>query len=1219
MQKNAPEDGYAIRVGTCIEKHDYLIKFLRVMRIITFFMMAFCVHVSATGLSQTVTLRGENLSIKEVFSTIERQTDYVVLYTEESVNVRGRFHVAAQDMPLLQFLETVLAGQALDYEIKNKTIIIVPSPTFMGSARSGAPESGNKRRPEHSNTLLQQPVTGTIADASGKPLSGATITVKGTNRKALSDNRGRFSVLASSGETLVFTSVGFTSREIPVEAATQLGVIGLEASTSDLDEVNVVAYGETTRRETTGSVSVVKGADLAGVPSSNLANLLQGRVAGMDITNISGSPGGGGMSITIRGYNSLDVEQGRRFSNPLWVVDGVPLNSFTSPVTGTNMLADINPDMIESIQILKDASSASLYGSRAANGVIIVTTKKGQQNQKAQFSANVSQTYSVLPQLPTVTIGNAERQLRMQAFRNYPQAYLDLNDMRYKYPTSLLESYLNPTGQYDYFFDANPSTDNGMYFQDSLNTFYNNATNFFPMYYETGKVTNANVQTYGGSQNMTYGIGLGYYQEDGVLKGSGFERIDLNSNMNVQPVQKFNVDLRFNASLTNRKRGEKAAPYLGMPSPIIETVPGDPYELSSLYPGEGSVVWSDILEKLSGTQEKNRSVRLRSNFKLSYDILSGLVASSSLAADYAVHRRNYFQPSYLNESGYSRSVGETGVDLMVLNENLLSWKKTINDHHNFNIVAGFSYQYDQVEYNGGHGENSPSDKIYYVRPGFPTLGERTYDYGWGSFTEMVAFQNYLSDMQEKALLSYFSRFEYNYKRKYLLAASFRRDGSSVFGANNKWGTFPSIAAGWSFSEERVVKENVPWLSFGKFRASWGKSGMHFAQNYLALGIMRSGQWPYQGGGVLVPETGEGLYNNNLTWEETDQYDFGVDLDLFDHRLTITSDYYYRYTDRMLMPIRLPGTYNGYWAQWRNAAAVSNEGVELLVNYEVIRKPSLFWKVTVNGARNWNRFEKSYNLKDVTAEQALTNSRWIIGQPLNGIYGFRTQGYVNYQDDLPIYYNAAGISSYYGRYPGVYLRPGDYAFVDVNQDGELSYNHDDHVYLGSALPVFTGGIGTEFRWKHVDLNMLFSYQVGRHIINSMPINAIRTDAVSYFIHPLLINLPQTTFWQAPGDDADYAPVQFDANKEIYSSYIDRYAERVNWMRLKTLTLGYNLPERFSRHLGMAQLRFFASGENLLLWTNYSGLDPETVDISTGYDEGKNYPMARRFTFGLTFKF
>ncbi len=1185
------------------------------MRIATFLIVAFCVHVSAKGLSQTITLKGDRVSFKDVFSAIEDQTEYVVLYTEEATNNGISLQVAAQDMPLLQFLDVYVTGQRLGYEIKNKTIVILPrAPTPPVDA---AIRDGLSGRP---NALLpQQPYMGAVSDASDKPLPGATITVKGTNRKVVSDNRGRFSITAAPGQALVITSIGFAPREVPVGSSLQLGVISLEATTSDLDEVNVVAYGETTRRETTGSVSVVKGADLAGIPSANLSNLLQGRVAGMDITNISGSPGGGGISITIRGYNSLDVEQGRRFSNPLWVVDGVPLNSFTSPVTGTNMLADINPDMIESIQILKDASSASLYGSRAANGVIIVTTKKGQHNQKAQFSANVSQTYGILPRLPTVTIGNAERHLRMQAFRNFPQAYLDLDDMRYKYPTSLLESYQNPTGKYDYFFDVNPSTGNGMYFQDSLNTFYNNATNFFPMYYETGKVTNANVQTYGGSQNMTYGIGLGYYKEDGVLKGSGFERIDLNSNMNVQPVQKFNVDLRFNASLTNRKRGEKAAPYLGMPSPIIETVPGDPYELSSLYPGEGSAVWDDILEKLSGTQEKNRSVRLRSNFKLSYDIIPGLVASSSLAADYAVHRRNYFQPSYLNESGYSRSVGETGVDLMVLNENLLSWKKAINDHHNFNVVAGFSYQYDQVEYNGGHGENSPSDKIYYVRPGFPTLGERTYDYGWGSFTEMVAFQNYLSDMQEKALLSYFSRFEYNYKRKYLLAASFRRDGSSVFGANNKWGTFPSIAGGWSFSEESFVSENAPWLSFGKFRASWGKSGMHFAQNYLALGIMRSGQWPYQGGGVLVPETGEGLYNDNLTWEETDQYDFGIDLDLFDHRLTITADYYYRYTDRMLMPIRLPGTYNGYWAQWRNAAAVSNEGVELLVNYEVVRKPDLFWKVTVNGARNWNRFEKSYNQKDVTAEQALTNSRWIIGQPLNGIYGFRTQGYVNSQDDLPIYYNAAGISSYFGRYPGVYLRPGDYAFVDVNQDGELSYNHDDHVYVGSALPVFTGGIGTEFRWKQFDLNMLFSYQVGRHIINSMPINAVRTDATDYFIHPLLINLPQTTFWQTPGDDADYAPVQFDANKEIYNSYIDRYVERVNWMRLKTLTMGYNLPDRMARYLNMAQLRFFASGENLFLWTNYSGLDPETVDISTGYDEGKNYPMARRFTFGLTFKF
>ena len=530
----------------------------------------------------------------------------------------------------------------------------------------------------------------------------------------------------------------------------------------------------------TGAVSVIKADEIKGIPSPSIANLLQGRVAGMDITNMSGAPGGGGTAIVIRGYNSLDVEQNRRYSNPLWVVDGVPLNSFTSPITGTNLLADINPDMIESIQVLKDASSAAIYGSRAANGVIIVTTKKGRQNQDATFSVNISQSWNILPELPTVTIGKGERDFRLNTLKNRPSvAYLDPVTKRYKYPESNREVFDTKKGSYDYFFTPTSHNSDELVLQDSLNSFYNNATNFFPIYYEKGKITNANIQTYGGSDRMYYGIGLGYYDESGVLKGTGFNRIDLNANMNVVPVRKLNVDLRLNATLTNRKRGEKTE---GMGSaPIVETVPGDPYELSSLNPGKGSVVWNDVLEKLKGTKEKNRSVRIRTNFKIGYDIFDGLNLSTSLAADYSIHRRNYFQPSYLDEHGFSQTVGETGINLMVLNENLLTYQKTIKEDHNINFVAGFSYQYDQVEYNGGSAQNSPSDKIYYSRPGFPVLGELNY----GNYSQTVAFQRYLSDMEEKTLVSYFGRLEYNYRKKYLLSASFRRDGSSVFGKNNK--------------------------------------------------------------------------------------------------------------------------------------------------------------------------------------------------------------------------------------------------------------------------------------------------------------------------------------------------------------------------------------------------------------------------------------------------
>lgn len=1180
-----------------------LIQILRIMRITTILIIMTMMQASATTFAQKITLSEKNTPLGKVFIKISRQTGYDFWVNGDMLSRAKPVSIIAKDAELVDVLREIFNDQPLGYTLSENLVTV----TFKRQSFSGRIERNISKEIE---------VRGRVLDQNGNPLSQASVKVEGIAKAYLTDRNGTFLIpRVRENAIITITYVGF--KPLEVKAVADLGELRLTIKENNLDEVNVVAYGTTTRREATGSLSTVKAKDFAGNPSSSIANLLQGRVAGLDVTNISGSPGSGGIALTIRGYNSLDVEQGRRFSNPLWVVDGVPLNSFTSPVTGTNLLADLNPEMIESIQVLKDASAASLYGSRAANGVVIVTTKKGKKDQPANFSVNLSKSYNILPRLPTVTTGNAERDLRLAALRNNPRAYLDPLTQRYRYPSNYLDVYRNPTTALrDYFERGVPSESDGNFLQDSLNTFYNNSTNFFPAYYETGQVTNANIQAYGGAKNMNYGIGLGYFGESGVLKGSGYERIDLNSTLNVSPKDKFHIDLSFNASLTNRKRGEKTNS-IGA-SPIIETVPGDPFKLSSLYPGEGSSVWNNVLERISKIKEDNRSVRLRSNFRLSYDILPSLAVSTSLAADYAVHRRNSFTPSYLNENGYSRSIGETGVNLLALNENLLTYKKLIDNSHAISLIAGVSYQYDQEEYNGASADNSPSDEIYYARPGFPLFAQRTVTGLLGqSFTETAVFQAYQSDMQEKALFSYFSRFEYNYKQRYLLSASFRRDGSSVFGTNNQWGTFPSLALGWSFSEEPFIKKRMPWLNFGKFRASWGRSGMHFSQNYLALGIMKAGALPHENKGVLVPQIGDGLYNEDLSWEETDQLDFGIDIDLFNNRLGITSDYYYRYTDKMLMAVRLPGNYNGYQAQWRNAAAVSNQGIELLVNYELFRKPNLAWKITLNGARNWNRFEKSNNGRDVTSDQVLTNSQWVIGKPLSGIYAFRSRGFIGSQDEVPIYYNTGGVSSYYGAAPINYFKPGDYGLVDVNGDGVLT-TAGDAVYVGSALPVFSGGLGSELRHRNLELNLLFSYQLGRHIVNALPMESLRTNDQN-LEHPLLMDIRRARFWRKPGDDAQYVPTQFDSGSGLYSPMIDRFVEKVNWLKLKSVTLRYHLPASMVKRLKMEGIQIFASSENVFTLTNYSGLDPETVNISSGIDPGTNYPLARRFTCGLTLKF
>ncbi len=1141
---------------------------------------------------QSVSLDVENISAMDLFMIIQKQTGYSFVFDPKYSDKLGRITLKTKGESLDKVLDKILKNKGLSYVVTRNVISIVP-----------VDEAGKQ-------ISRRKTIKGKVKDKKGAALAGCTVRVKGGSEGAATDVSGNYSFdMSFQGDAVLeFTFIGYKKREIRITAKTLFPlVVTLEEEVSELDESIVVAYGNTTRRKATGAVSVVKSEELKDIPAVSIEGLLQGRVAGMDITQVSGAPGGGGAAVTIRGYNSLDVEQGRRFSNPLWVVDGVPMYSFVSPVTGTNMLADLNPDMIESVQVLKDASSAALYGSRAANGVIVVTTKKGKKNQKATFSSNVSYTYSFLPELPTVTTGRAERLFRLYQAKNNFKAYYDPKTNSMKYPESLREQYDNhgEGARFDGNFEPDPgfNQSNGSMFQDSLNSFYNNSTNFFPVYYVKGKVTNANVQAYGGGERMSYGMGVGFYREEGIFRGTGFDRVDINSSLNAEPVDKLKADMRLNISLSNRKRGSKSS-LLATALPPADIVPGEPYLLSSLLPGEGSSVWNKIVENYNGIKEKNRSVRIRSNFKLEYEILKGLRLSSSLAADYAIERRNTFFPSYLDENKRSKTIGETGINLMALNENLISYAKTFNEEHHVDILAGCSYQYDQIEYNGGSAGNAPSDKIRYAPDGMPDYIEQGDEY----YKTIVIFKNYLSDMQEKVLVSRFARLEYNYCQKYLLSLSFRSDGSSTFGEDNRWGNFPSIAAAWTFSEEPFMQA-LPWLNFGKFRASWGKSGKHFESNYLALGIMKVGSSSYLGNPTIEPVWYDGLHNPALSWEESKQYDFGLDMDFFNYRLSITADYYYRYTDKLLAKIPLSGMHNGYKLQWRNAAAISNEGLEFLIKYEIFRRPDLYWKLSVNGARNWNRFEKSYDGKDFDGR--------IIGKSLNGIYAYKTEGYFNSRDEVSFYFNQRGQKIYFheGSANKSFFKAGDYNIVDVNGDGKISSK--DMFYVGSSLPKISGGIVNEIRWKNFDMNFSMSYQIGLHLVNPVIKRSIRMDPsfIGGRYLPLPFNIYNTSFWEKPGDNTDYPMLQED--NWVHFMNVDRDVEKVNWLKLKTLTIGYSLPKHMTNKIRINQLRFFVSGENLFTWTDFSGMDPELVGLTGGFN-GEVYPLPRKYTVGLTLK-
>ncbi len=596
---------------------------------------------------------------------------------------------------------------------------------------------------------------------------------------------------------------------------------------------------------------------------------------------------------------------------------------------------------------------------------------------------------------------------------------------------------------------------------------------------------------------------------------------------------------------------------------------------------------------------------MRTNLSLQYRITNSLLFSTNNSIDYSQQTVNHFIPSYLNADygptgGLASSSNSEQRNKSLLTENLLTYKRTFSEKHFVDILAGTTYQHDESEGNSGSGLGSPSNYIEYVRPGFPF-----YVNYFGSPVQLIKFE---SSFQESNLVSYLARVNYSYDRKYNFSASARRDGSSKFGKAIPYATFPAVSASWNFSEESFMKW-IPRLDFAKLRASWGVSGRQFEQPYLAYGTFNTGPL-FNGNSTVSPS---GLFNPNLSWEETAQTDFGLDANLFNYRLEIAFDYYHRYTDKLLYQVQLPGNTSVLGSQWRNAAALSNEGIELAIKTDLIRSKDLNWKLTLNMARNWNRFEKSFDNRDISFA-------YVLGRPVNGIYVYQTEGIITNPASVPSLYSSQGSLIYLnanGNQAATYT-VGDLKIKDTNGDGKIDVL--DQVYVGSPLAKIQGGFVNDISWKNFDLSIVCAYSLGRSILNGGPTATLGVVS-SNLNSPILADLSKYTFWDPnnPNNPSDFPRLRLDGPFS-YDEHLDRNLQsNVNYLKLKTMVLGYNLDKTLVRKWGISGLRLYISGENLATWTNYIGTDPETVDPRQGIDRGFNYPLARRISAGATINF
>ncbi|WP_303179125.1 SusC/RagA family TonB-linked outer membrane protein, partial [uncultured Butyricimonas sp.] len=795
----------------------------------------------------------------------------------------------------------------------------------------------------------------------------------------------------------------------------------------------------------------------------------------------------------------------------------------------------------------------------------------------------------------------------LRAFRNSISPY-DGKDGKLKFPTSYKDVYYFEKGlfapMYNYFFGNREAANNAYALQDSLNEFYNNSTDWWRYIYRTANVYNANLQASGGGENMNYMVGAGYYKEEGIMLGSDFERINVVTNLQANPSKRLQLNNQLSLSYSDRSRGGK-----GGTGQKIEGITVDPMRQSSLLPGS-KYVKEYLLKDLNANIEKNQSYSLRYNLVLDYEIIRGLNLRISGGIDYNQQNQNNFKPSTADKNYHqSFTRGTIAKNISILNENLLTYDFKVKQDHHFNILLGLSFQKDQNYSNQGEATGGPNDYVHYATGKWGNsdgLLNKNDGADKDKNPTWVSAYKYESSLEEQRMNSYFGRLRYNYKEKYMLEATIRRDGSSVFGEDVRWATFPSVAAGWAFSDESFMKP-LYWLSFGKIRASWGRSGQKFNQPYLAHGLMASVYESFLGTRGMAPDVTGGLLNRKLSWEKTDQYDIGLDLSFLDYRIKMTIDYYYRYTKGQLQRITLPGDWNFQDFQWQNALAVSNEGLELELTADIFRETAVKWRMKLNASRNWNRFEKSSDGFDF-----LEN---VIGKSLYNIKVYKTDGFYNSIDEIPYYPQSYGFPKPLRTLRGVYF-PGMRKIIDLNNDGVIMSDKDRY-FAASPLPVAHGGFINEIKWKQFDLNIFFTYSLGRHILKVYDDIALRPTSGG---EPITYDIRHIDSWTSPNSKkTDYPNLISYSEENQYNGLYDCDIENVHMVRLKQLTLGYNLHERITKKLGLRGVRVFITGENVFLLSNYSGLDPEIVDITKGIDNLSSYPLPRKFTVGLTVNF
>lgn len=1109
-----------------------------------------------------ITVNVKNQTIQHVFRLIEKNSDFKFFYPSDLSILNREVSIQIENGTIDKILNLLLAGTNLQYKKAENNLIIIS---------------------EKSVVLKNKSISGIVTNEKGEEIIGANIKVKGTSKGAVTDINGKYALVVPENSVIQVSYVGYKTKEVEISTKNSYNIM-LSGDSKSLDELVIVGYNTMKRSDLTGAISSVSEKSIEERSITSFTDVLKGQAAGIQIIQNDGSPGASA-TIRIRGANSINAS-----SEPYFIIDGIP----GSP-------ENVAPNDIASIEILKDASSTAIYGARGGNGVILITTKKATKGTKSRVDINAH-----------FEVQQVTRLYDMMEANDYLQ-------MLYRYDwKSKPASYIMTTPEtasYHQYFDKKggswllPKNGFDTYISNSYASVNN--TNWQKAMMRNGINQQYNISINGTSNNLRYTFMGNYNQQQGVIEFSNYRRFGGRLNMEHDMSKTTKIGINIAADDAKFEGTNVSSPSNGVMIQILRSKPNIALIETGIEEDEMS---QDFISSNPYYNAQNiTTTMLRDNyttrFYLEQKILKKLIFKTTGSVSKKNYRNESYYPSVVGAGRNSngRAVINDMQYITLLNENFLYYNDVWADYHTFKaMIAG------TVEQQSSYSLSTENQNFTFDDLGVSGIGQGT--------NPVIPINS--STMWR--IVSFFGNINYDYKNKYLLTSSFRADGSSRFGTNNKWGYFPSVAFAWRLSNEDFIK-NLKFFDNLKLRLSSGISGNSTIPPYRSLSTLVIRNYPMDGnttihGGQIIEQPS----NQNLSWEKTAQYNIGLDMGFLQNRLSFTFQGYYKKTTDLLLQLELP-LYTGYKNMWNNVGSIDNRGLEFETKYIVVNRKNFNCEFNLNAGTNkmkvLNIGNKPEMLIDPVGYQQVGNMVQILkGQSIQW-YGFKTNGIYASQeeiDNLPDDYSQDGAVKNN-------IQVGMLKYVDVDKSGKIDDN--DKTALGYMEPIVTGGFGGNLEYKGFSVNLAFLFSYGSKVCN---MNKLSTQfgQISYNNEKSQLNCFLPDLYDANGllmQQGNMSSTIPFPHRGTNFRVIDQIIEDASFLRLSDLTFSYSLPIKACKYIKLDRLRFFASGKNLFLLTKYSGYDPE-VSTSAGNYTGlvsgidyMAYPRTKSIALGFNMNF